>query len=185
MRKIIVSTFATLDGFIDDPHLWSLRYADEESGKYGLDLALSADALLLGRVTWEGMAQAWPGMGGNPYGDHVNAVTKYVVASRPVDTSAWNPTVVIPGGDLIPEVTKLKQQDGGNILIWGNGRLTDALAAAGLLDEYHVWVYPVIKGEGEPLFRKESAGTLELLGATTFPSGALVLTYRPLTSPPA
>ncbi|GII60647.1 hypothetical protein Skr01_07320 [Sphaerisporangium krabiense] len=63
--------------------------------------------------------------------------------------------------------------------------VADALAAAGLLDEYHVWVYPVIKGEGEPLFRRESAGTLELLGATTFSTGALALTYRPLTSPSA
>jgi dihydrofolate reductase len=179
MRKIITSTYATLDGYIDDPHLWSMEYSDEESQGYAFTMTVAADALLLGRITYEGMAQAWPAMGGNPFSDHVNAITKYVVASQPVDTAAWDPTVVIAGPDLVAEVTKLKQQDGGDILIWGTGELTDALAEAGLLDEYKIWTCPVIKGEGEPLFRKASAGTVELLDTTTFATGAVVHTYRP------
>ncbi|WP_084219986.1 dihydrofolate reductase family protein [Spirillospora albida] len=126
------------------------------------------------------MAQAWPGMGGNPYADHVNdRMTKYVVASQPVDTSAWNPTVVIDGADLAAQVADLKKQDGDDILIWGNGRLTDALAANGLLDEYRIWIYPVLEGEGKPLFRPESTTGIEPAGATTFDSGVTVLTYRP------
>ncbi len=181
MRKLIASTYATLDGFIDNPHEWSLQYSEEESQTYAFTMTKNADALLLGRVTYEGMAQAWPNMGGNPYADHVNSMDKYVVASRPVDTSSWKPTTVIDGADLVGAVTELKKRDGGDILIWGHGRLTDALAAAGLLDEHKIWLYPVIKGSGEPLFRSESAGTVELVDSTIFPSGVAVLTYRPLT----
>ncbi|MFB4300518.1 dihydrofolate reductase family protein [Actinomadura sp. NTSP31] len=180
MRKLIASTYATLDGFIDNPHEWSLQYNEEKAQTHAFTMTTAADALLLGRVTYEGMAQAWPNMGGNPYADHVNSMAKYVVASQPVDTSAWNPTTVIDGADLAGAVTDLKKQDGGDILIWGNGRLTDGLAAAGLLDEYKIWIYPVIKGSGEPLFRPESAGTVELAGSVTFPSGVVVLTYRPV-----
>ncbi|GGU91038.1 pyrimidine reductase [Actinomadura cremea] len=179
MRKIIASTYTTLDGFIDNPHEWSLSYNSEDAMAHALALTTGCDALLLGRVTYEGMAQAWPNMGGNPYSDHVNAMTKYVVASQPVDAAAWNPTVVIPGDDLTAEITGLKERDGGDILIWGNGRLTDHLATAGLLDEYRIWIYPVLKGRGEPLFRPESVTGLRLTDTTTFTSGVTVLTYRP------
>ncbi|WP_330230427.1 dihydrofolate reductase family protein [Nocardia sp. NBC_00508] len=180
MRKIIASTHSTLDGYIDNPHEWSMSYADEEAQKLAFDMTLGADALLLGRVTYEGMAQAWPSMGGNPYADHVNAVTKYVVASEPVDTTAWGPAEVIGGDELIATVTELKNRDGRDILIWGTGRLTDALSAAGLLDEYRISIVPVIKGGGQPLFRPASAATLELADSTTFGTGAVALTYRPV-----
>ncbi|MFC5752935.1 dihydrofolate reductase family protein [Actinomadura rugatobispora] len=180
MRKIIASTYSTVDGFIDNPHEWSLQYNSPDAMAYAFEMTTGCDALLLGRVTYEGMAQAWPHMGGNPYADHVNdTMTKYVVASRPVDTSAWNPTVAIDGTDLAGQITDLKKQDGGDILIWGSGRLTDGLAAHGLLDEYRVWIYPVLKGEGEPLFRPGSVTGIEAAGATTFESGVTVLTYRP------
>ena len=124
------------------------------------------------------MAQAWPNRGGDPFADHVNSITKYVVASQPVDTTAWAPTVVIPGPDLLDEVSRLKQAEGGDLLTWGTGRLTDALAAAGLLDEYWICTSPVIKGGGEPLFRPASAGTVELLDTRTFSHGAVVHAYR-------
>lgn len=180
MRKIIVSTYATLDGFIDNPHEWSLQYSNEQAQSYAFTLTLDADALLLGRVTYEGMAEAWPNMGGNPFADHVNAITKYVVASQPVDTAKWDPTVVVPGPDLVAQITQLKEQDGSNILVWGNGRLTDALAKAGLLDEYRIWICPVVKGEGERLFRPDSATPLKLTDSTTFDTGTVVLTYSPV-----
>lgn len=178
MRRIIASTYTTLDGFIDNPHEWSLQYNDPAALQYALELTLGADALLLGRVTYEGMAQAWPSMGGNPYADHVNAMAKYVVASRPVDTEAWNPTTVIPGAELIKAVERLKGTAGKDILIWGNGRLTDALATAGLLDEYRLWTYPVLRGTGEPAFRPESGTGLERRESTAFDSGVVVTTYR-------
>ncbi|WTW98277.1 dihydrofolate reductase family protein [Streptomycetaceae bacterium NBC_01309] len=178
MRRIIASTFTTLDGYIDDPHEWSLRYNDAGAQKRALDLTMRADALLLGRITYEGMAQAWPSMGGNPYADHVNALVKYVVASEPVDITMWGQTSVIAGGDLVEEAGRLRRQDGADILIWGSGRLTDGLAAASLLDEYHIWVYPVLKGRGRPLFRPESTGPVELIDTATFDSGVVLLTYR-------
>ena len=183
MRKIIGFTHATLDGYIDNPQDWSFEYANDELQAYGLEMTLRADALILGRITYEGMAQAWPDRGGNPFADHVNAITKYVVASQPVDTAAWEPTEVIPGADLLDEVRRLKQADGGDIITWGTGRLTDALAAAGLLDEYRISTVPVIKGGGEPLFRPESRGTVELLDTRTFATGAVIQAYRPTTAP--
>lgn len=185
MRKIINSTYATLDGYIDNPHLWSMQYSDEEARAFALRMTLSADALLLGRVTYEGMAQAWPSMSGNPYADHVNAMAKYVIASKPVHTAAWGPTHVIPGADLIEQVAQLRSGEGGDILIWGTGKLTDALAQAGLLDEYRLWICPVIKGGGDPLFRPASVAILELLDITQFPSGAAVHSYRPKSARPS
>ena len=182
MRKIVSFTHATLDGYIDNPHEWSLQYSNEESQDYGLKMHLAADALLLGRITYEGMAQAWPNMGGNPFGDHVNSITKYVVASQPVDITAWGPSEVIAGADLLDEASRLKQIEGGDILIWGSGQLTDALAAAGLLDEYRISTVPVIKGGGEPLFRPASTGTFELLDTQTFATGAVVHAYRPAST---
>ena len=128
MCRIIASTYTTLDGFIDNPHEWSLPYNDSGAQQYAMDLALGADALMLGRVTYEGMAQAWPHMGGSPYADHVNAITKYVVASEPVDLEAWGPATVLAGDGLAASVRHLKQTQGGDILVWGSGRLTDGLA---------------------------------------------------------
>jgi dihydrofolate reductase len=78
VRRIICFTHATLDGYIDNPHEWSFQYAGEELQEYALEMTLAADALLLGRITYEGMAQAWPTRGGNPFADHVNSITKYV-----------------------------------------------------------------------------------------------------------
>ena len=183
MRKIICFTHATLDGYIDDPQEWSFQYANEELQDYLLEMHLAADALLLGRITYEGMAQAWPTRSGDPFADHVNSITKYVVASQPVDTTAWDPAVVIAGPDLLDEVRRLKQADGGDLVIWGTGQLTDALAAAGLLDEYRINTAPVIKGGGEPLFRPASAGTVELLDTKVFATGAVVHAYRPASAP--
>ncbi|GII03858.1 dihydrofolate reductase family protein [Planobispora takensis] len=184
MRKIIASTFVTLDGFIDDPHLWALPYSDAGSQKYSLDLLLGSDILLLGRVTFEGMAQAWPSMSGDPYSDKVNAMTKYAVSSTLKETD-WNNSSVIHGDDLLAEVNRLKQQPGGDILIWGCGRLTDTLAEHGLLDEYKLWIYPVVKGGGQPLFPAGTEATMELVDNEAFDSGTVLLTYRPVKTSPA
>ncbi|MDG4822556.1 dihydrofolate reductase family protein [Asanoa sp. WMMD1127] len=182
MRRIIASTYATLDGYIDNPHLWSMEYNSPDALQYALDLALGADALLLGRVTYEGMAQAWPTMGGNPYGDHVNSIEKYAVSSTMDAPADWNNSFVIPGDRLVESVTELKNRPGKDILVWGHGRLTDDLAAHGLLDEHRIWICPVLKGSGEPLFRPESVTPLAHADTTTFGSGVVVLSYRPVTA---
>jgi dihydrofolate reductase len=179
MRRILASTYATLDGFIDNPHLWSMQYNSPDAMKYALDLVLGADALLLGRVTYEGMAQAWPAMGGNAYGDHVNSIEKYAVSSTLDKPADWNNSFIIRGDRLLESVTELKNRPGKDIVIWGHGRLTDDLAAHGLLDEHRIWVYPVLKGSGQPLFRPESVTALEHVDTTTFESGVVVLSYHP------
>ncbi|MCB0873293.1 MAG: dihydrofolate reductase family protein [Thermoleophilia bacterium] len=183
MRALFSFTHATLDGYIDNPHEWSMPYTDEEVQDHLLEMHLAADGLVLGRSTYEGMARSWPDMGGNPFGDHVNSITKYVVASKPVDTTRWLPTIVIPGSEVLAEVARLKRTDGGDLIIWGTGMLTDALAAAGLLDEYRICTAPVIKGGGEALFRPASSGTFELRDTRVFASGSVLHAYRPIPPP--
>ncbi|GAA2113732.1 dihydrofolate reductase family protein [Actinomadura alba] len=180
MRKIIASTYATLDGYIDNPHLWMMQYGTEEAQKYSFDLLMGSDAVLMGRVTYEGMAQAWPERGGDPFADKANSMAKYVVTST-LEKADWNNTTIIPGNDVVAAVTELKRQPGDDILIWGCGRLTDTLMEHGLLDEYRISVYPVIKGEGQRLFREGIEATLELTDTTVFGQG-VVLTYRPLSA---
>ncbi len=184
MRKVISFTHATLDGFIDNPHEWQFPFFNTDLEDYLLSMHLTADALLLGRITYDGMAQAWPNMGDTPFADHVNSMTKYVVATQPVNTDAWNPTVVIAGAKLLDEISRVKQTDGRDILIWGAGQLSDALAAAGLLDEYRICTSPIIKGNGVPLFRPSSTGTVELLDTKTFATGAVIHAYRPVATTP-
>ena len=151
MRKIISFTHATLDGYIDDPHEWSFQYSDEELQHYLFEMTLAADALLLGRITYEGMAQAWPTRGGNPFADHVNSITKYVVASQPVDTTAWDPAVVIAGPDLLDEVGRLDAGRRRRPPHLGD-RPADRRPRRGRpVDEYRICT-SVIKGGGEPLF---------------------------------
>jgi dihydrofolate reductase len=183
MRKIIASTYVTLDGFIDDPQLWTFQYSNDEIQTYAMDLVFGSDALLLPRVTYEGMAQAWPNMSGNPFADRVNSIPKYVVSSTLDKAEDWNNSTIIHGDDLFTEVTRLKQQPGENILMWGCGRLTDTLREHGLLDEYHLWIYPVVRGEGQRLFPEGSEATLELAETTTFSTGVVILTYRPVCAP--
>lgn len=178
MRKIIASTNATLDGYIDNPHLWSLKYWNDESAAYAKDLLFSSDALLLGRVTYEGFAEAWPAMtdeGG--FADRMNGMPKYVVSTT-LEKAAWNNSTII-GDDVVERVAELRRQPGGNILIYGCGRLTDTLRENGLLDEYRIWIHPVVRGEGQRLFAEGTVADLELVDAPVFSSGVVVATYRP------
>jgi dihydrofolate reductase len=179
MRKIITSTFVSLDGFIDNPHLWSLNFWSDEAGQYAHAQLFASDILLMGRVTYEGFAAAWPGRAGaDDFTDRINAMDKYVVTST-LDKADWNNTTIIPGDDLIAEVRRLKEQPGGDILIYGCGQLTDALRENGLLDEYRLWMHPVTVGEGQRLFREGTKAKFTLTNTETFASGVTILTYQP------
>ncbi|GIH23274.1 pyrimidine reductase [Acrocarpospora phusangensis] len=179
MRKIITSTFVSLDGFIDNPHLWSLNYWNDEAARVALDQLLGSDILLMGRATYDGFADSWPNRSGDPFSDHINAMDKYVVTST-LEKADWDNTTIIPGDDLVAEVTRLKEQDGGDILIYGCGRLTDALRENGLLDEYRLWIHPVVIGEGQRVFAEGTKATFTLAGSETFESGVTILTYKPV-----
>ena len=176
MRKLVESTFVTLDGVISDPQEWGSPYWDEEHFAYARKLLFAADALLLGRATYEGFAEAWPQRSGDEFTDRINSLPKYV-ASNTLTEAAWNATII--QGDVAEEVAKLKQQPGENILKYGTGELDRTLIANGLVDEFHFWVFPILAGGGDRLIEGIDTTHLQLVDTTRFGSGIVVQTYSP------
>ena len=176
MRKLVESTFVTLDGSISDPQTWSPPYWDDEHAAYASKLLFAADALVLGRATYEGFAAAWPSRSGDAYTDRINEMPKYV-ASRTLREATWNATVL--DGDAAEAIARLKDEGGGDLLKFGTGELDRALLEHGLLDELHLWVFPVLVGGGRRLIEGVSTTHLELVDTTRFGSGIVVNTYAP------
>jgi len=174
MRTLVESTFVTLDGVIGSPEKWGPPYWDDEHAKYAHDLLFAADALLLGRKTYEGFAEAWSSRSGDEYTDRINGLPKYV-ASTTMQQTKWNATLI--SGDIAGEVASLKQQPGRNILKFGTGELDRTLMQHDLVDEFHFWVCPVAAGSGQRLFDGIDTTHLRLLDTTRFRSGIVVLTY--------
>lgn len=187
MRKLIESTFVSLDGIIDDtspstasraePQHWGQPYWDEDHGNYAQRLVDSADAFLLGRVTYEGFAEAWSQREGE-FADQFNNMPKYV-ASRTLTETTWNATLI--QGDVADEVARLKEHPGKSILKWGTGELDRTLVEHGLVDEFHFWYFPVIVGAGTHLFEGTGFDTthLKLADLSRFDSGIVVHVYVP------
>jgi dihydrofolate reductase len=176
MRKLVESTFVTLDGVIENPHHWSPPYWDDEHTAYASKLLFASDALLLGRATYEGFAQAWPARSGDEYTDKINAMPKFV-ASRTLTGATWNATII--EGDVAEAVARLKDQDGDDLLKFGTGELDRTLLEHGLLDELHFWIFPVLAGSGQHLIDGIDVTHLELIDSTRFGSGIVVNTYAP------
>ena len=178
MRKLVESTFVSLDGVISDPQEWSPPYWDDEHMAYASKLLFGADSLLLGRVTYEGFAQAWPERAGSgDFADRINEMPKHV-ASRTLKDATWNATIL--EGDVAEEVAKLKEQPGRDLLKYGTGELDRTLLEHGLLDELHLWFFPVLAGSGERLsFEGIEQTHLSLVDTTRFGSGIVVNTYAP------
>ncbi|MDQ3661979.1 MAG: dihydrofolate reductase family protein [Actinomycetota bacterium] len=176
MRRLVESTFVTLDGVISSPEKWGPRYWDDEHNGYARSLLFASDALLLGRETYQGFADAWPSRTGDDYSDRINGLPKYV-ASTSLREAKWNATLI--RDDIPGEVAKLKEQPGQNILKFGTGQLDRVLMQHELVDEYHFWIFPVIGGSGERLFDGFDMTDLKLRGTTTFSSGIVVHTYSP------
>jgi dihydrofolate reductase len=187
MRKLIVTEFVTLDGVMEapggepgHPHSgWVFDFMGDEQMKYKFDEILEADVQLIGRVTYESFAGAWPEREG-PFAEKMNSMPKYVVTSR--DELEWNNSTPI-NGDVAAEVTKLKEQDGGDILVAGSRTLVHTLMEHDLVDEYRLMVFPVALGSGARLFPESPDKlTLELTDTKTFETGVQVHTYRPVQS---
>jgi len=176
MRKLVESTFVTLDGVISDPQVWGPPYWDDEHNAYAARLMEPAEALLLGRETYEGFASSWPQRSGDAYTDKINAMPKYV-ASTTLSDPTWNATVL--SGDTAAAVAALKAEDGGDLLKFGTGELDRTLVEHGLVDEFHFWIFPVVAGSGDRLFDGLPVTHLELLETTPFASGIVVHTYGP------
>jgi dihydrofolate reductase len=180
MRKLINSTYLTLDGVIENP-IWTSPYFAEEAAEVAAGLTAGADALLMGRATYDGFSQAWPAMDENDPttgAAFFNNVRKYV-ASTTLQNPTWKNTEVL-AGDLVEAVAKLKAEDGKDIIQYGYGEVTAQLVKAGLVDEVKFWIHPVI--EGGPSFTSvlnDVKATFELIDTRVFTNGVVVATYRP------
>jgi len=185
MRKIVASEFVSLDGVIEAPHEWHFPYFNDEMGETVGARMASSDAMLLGRITFEEFASFWPNATDEETGGiatRMNSTPKYVVSTTLQDVSAWQNSTLIQH-DILDELAKLKNLPGKDIAITGSATLVQSLLEAGLLDELHLLVHPIVVGHGKRMFRQEAAQTgLELIEATTFKNGVLSLTYRPAQS---
>jgi dihydrofolate reductase len=176
VRKVVESTFMSLDGVIDNPQNWSPPYWDDEHSAYSQKLMSGADELLLGRKTYEGFAQAWPQRSGDPFTDKINAMPKHV-ATRTLTDLSWNARPL--DGDAVTAVAELKGREGGDLLKYGTGEFSRALLENDLLDELHVWIFPVLVGKGQRLIEEIDVTHLQLLESTPFASGIVVNAYAP------
>lgn len=179
MRKVVMTEYVTLDGVFEEPGHWSGPFFNDEAGRFKYDELFASDALLLGRVTYEGFAAAWPTMEGTgDFGERMNGIPKYVVSTTLTDP-AWNNSTVIDG-DVAAEIAKLKAQDGQDILLSGSAELVNSLLPTGLIDEYRFMVHPLVLGMGKRLFQDgPDTTTLKLVDTKPFSTGIVVLTYVP------
>jgi dihydrofolate reductase len=186
MGKLVVTEFITLDGVIEDPGGaeqfdrggWAFKFEQgEEGGRFKFDELQASDAQLLGRVTYEGFAKAWPTMEGTgEFGEKMNAMPKFVVSST-LQEPEWNNTTVI-NGDLPEEVGMLKERFAGDILVAGSAQLVQALLANDLVDELRLMVFPIVLGGGKRLFADGASATSLQLVETKETGAVVTLTLR-------
>jgi dihydrofolate reductase len=187
MGRIIVTEFVSLDGVMEDPGgsehskhgAWTFQFSRSDQGdKFKIDETLNAEAQLLGRVTYEGFASAWPARSGDPFSAKFNSMPKYVV-SQTLKKADWNNSTILKG-DVLEEVKKLRQRLNGNILVSGSARLVQTLIANDLVDQLNLMVFPVILGSGKRLFGEtKDLKILKLAESKTVGDGVLILSYRP------
>jgi dihydrofolate reductase len=194
--RVVVNAFMSLDGVVQAPGGpdedrdggfahggWSHPYFDAEAMGPAIGAQMeTAEALLFGRRTWQGMAAAWPERAGDPYADQMNAITKYVVSSTLTDDDlTWNNTTLLAGERAVAEVAALREREGGDVLVWGSSMLVRTLVAEGLVDELNVMIEPILLGGGKRLFPEDrGARALELVSCVQAATGVLVCTYRPV-----
>lgn len=186
MGRIVVTEFVSLDGVMEAPGGgedfehggWTFEIArGEEGDKFKLDEAFDAEALLLGRVTYEGFAAAWPSREGE-FADKFNSMPKYVVSST-LDEAEWNNSTVL-GGDVVENVSKLRQGSDGDIVVHGSAQLVQTLLEHDLVDELRLMVFPVVLGTGKRLFGDTSdKKRLRLADSKTVGDGVAILIYEP------
>jgi dihydrofolate reductase len=183
MKKVAVQMFVSLDGVMEAPENWTMQFWSDEHAKYAHDQLFASDALLLGRVTYQNFAAAWPSLTGDDFADRMNDLPKYVV-SRTLDKPEWN--AIVLDGNLKDEIVELKQTAGKDILVYGSAQLVNELVRHDLIDDFRIWVFPLVLGSGRRLFEDGVDARLRLVDATTFESGAVVLRYEPARrTPPA
>ena len=181
MRKVVASELVALDGVMESPEKWSFQFHNDEMAEaQGAGMA-AADAMLLGRVTYQEFASYWPyqNSADQPFTDYLNNTPKYVVSTTLERPLEWQNSTLIKG-NVAEAIAKLKRQPGKDIGIVGSGTLVRSLLREDLLDELRLMVHPIVMGSGERLF--EDGGdqkALELVDSKTFGTGVLYLTYQP------
>ena len=183
MRKIINSTYISLDGVVERPHLWPTidRPSDGRGEQIQTGLLMACDAVLMGRRTYEGFAPVWQTRSGDAISDRMNAMPKYVVSTTLADADAkWENTKVIRG-DVRGAVERLKRDISGDILIAGSAKLVQSLTEYGLVDQYRLMTFPIVLGTGKRLFEGGVSKTkLRLVDNTPVGNaGVVILTYEP------
>ena len=186
MGRIVATEFVSLDGVMEDPKRsegfehkgWTFQISrGDEGDKFKLDEALQSNALLLGRVTYQGFAAAWPSREGE-FADKFNSMPKYVVSST-LREAPWNNSTVV-NGDVVGKVAALKQEVDGDIVIHGSAQLVQTLIEHDLVDELRLMVFPVVLGTGKRLFGKTTGKKpLRLVDTKTVGDGVAILTYEP------
>jgi dihydrofolate reductase len=181
MRKVTAGLFVSLNGVTESPEKWQLPYFNDEMGEAVGAAMAAADAMLLGRVTYEEFASYWPGVSSEdqPFADHMNNTPKYVVSRTLEEPLEWNNSTLVKG-NLAEEISRLKRQPGKDIGITGSVTLVQSLLQEDLLDELGLMIHPVVVGSGKRLF--EEGGDpkgLKLVDSKTFSTGVVYLTYRP------
>jgi dihydrofolate reductase len=190
MRKIVVSEFVSLDNVMQAPGGaeedteggftsggWTWPFWHDDIGAHFFAEMSNSDALLLGRKTWQIHGGAFePLAAGDPFGDVMNSMPKYVVSTTLTTASAWRNSTVI-SGNVVEQVRALKDRPGKNILIDGSSVLVHTLAEHDLIDDYSLWVYPVVLGSGKKLFPQGLRATLRLIESKPLPSGVVLMHY--------
>jgi dihydrofolate reductase len=176
MRKVIEWTLVSTDGSFDDPiNLGFMQYQDDAYLSDGLGLLTACDAILFGRNTYQMFAKLYQGGRAHPWADRMHTVPKYVFSST-LGSADWNNSTLVEG-DAVAEVTRLKQQDGGDLLVLGHGRFGESLLRAQLTDVIDLDVYPVLAGSGQQFFRDGQTAQVRLAAVKTF-SKIVKMTYE-------
>jgi dihydrofolate reductase len=181
MGRLVINNAMTVNGAFEAPSPDEWLVLDSDSNNVSLEQFLVADAMVLGRKTYEGLAAVWPQLVDDPtlglFADRLNSMPKYVASRTLREPLAWNATLL--KGELAESVTALKDRHDGTLIVSGAGELAHDLATKGLVDEFWFWVSPYLWATGPRIFDGIGPIRLELIGSTTFPSGVLRLSYRP------
>jgi dihydrofolate reductase len=175
MRRVIESTLVSADGVIGEPHTWTGEHFGDEAVAHALERLRHTDAMLMGRNTYDMFSRIWA-TPDNDYAAAIHGMRKYVFSST-LPRAEWNNTEIVRGG-VAEAVRELKRQDGRDIVLYGHGPVGQALLDAGLLDELHLWIHPVIVGRGAQLFREGSNADLRLSGTKTTDTGVVIVSYE-------
>jgi dihydrofolate reductase len=171
MGKLTATSFITLDNVVEDPHLWSGAYQSEDTGTLNDSVLQEADGLLLGKVTYEGFAAAWPSRSGDPFADKFNSMPKYVVSTT-LQTADWNNSTIL-SEDPFGRIRELRAEQ--NLLTWGSPSLVQGMLDEGLVDELVLLYSPIVLGKGKRLFGGESRHDLEVAETTQLSGGMLAV----------